>query len=260
MPTPNESLYSAFLADLSESERERVQHLAEQFGIDPTDAVWALMIVLGRYSDIYAAVPGKIELTVQGLLEKIQTAAGDGEAIRERVEHSVREAVVEIVQGQVDHMAALYDEVPKKIDQTVQGVFEKVEKAARADSLAIRNRMQRSMGRVLLNALVRREGRKELMKGLGIAFLGVSVVFCVISALSYWVGFDHGRIRGFTAGAEGKVIGNWAVSQDGLGAYQLWKSGELGHLVACDRPGWKVEDGVCVPRASGTTVYGWRLH
>lgn len=259
MATPSESLYSVFLADLSESERERVQHLAEQFGIDPTDAVWALMIVLGRYSDIYSGIPGKIEVTVQGVLEKIRDAAGDGEAIRERVEQSVREAVVEIVQGQVDHMTALYDEVPARIDETVRGVLEKVERAAKADALAARNRMQRSLGRVLLNGLVRADGRKELLKGFGVAVGIVALVLSCVAGLSYWVGFDHGRVRGFTAGTEGRIVGNWAVSPEGLGAYQLWKSGELSHLVACDRPGWRIEDGVCVPRPSGATVYGWKL-
>ncbi len=259
MATASDDLYGVFLADLTEPERERVRQYAEQFGIEPTDAVWALMIVLGRYSDIYSAIPAKIEVTVQGLLEKIQDAAGDGEAIRGRIEQSVREAVVEIVQGQVDHMAALYDEVPAKIDETVRGVLDKVERAAKADALAARNRMQRSFGRVLLNGLVRPDGRKELLKGFGVAFAAVAFVLCCVAGLSYWAGFDHGRVRGFNAGTEGRVVGNWAISQDGLGAYQLWKSGELGHLVACDRPGWKIEDGVCVPRPSGSTVYGWKL-
>lgn len=129
-------------------------------------------------------------------------AAGDGEAIRERVEQSVREAVVEIVQGQVDHLTALYDEVPARIDETVRGVLEKVERAAKADALASRNRMQRSLGRVLLNGLVRADGRKELLKGVGVVVGIVALVLCSVAGLSYWMGFDHGRVRGFSAGTE----------------------------------------------------------
>lgn len=259
MPSPSENLYSAFLADLSESERERVQDLAEQFGIDPTDAVWALMIVLGRYSDIYAAIPGKIEVTVQGLLEKIEAAAGGDELLRARVEQTVRSTVASILQGQVDRIAALYDEVPARIDETVSGVLEKVEKAAKAGALDARKRMQRSLGRILLNGLVRVDSRKELMKGFGVMVGIVTLVLCCVAGLSYWAGFDHGRVRGFSAGTQGRLVGDWALSPAGLGAYQLWKSGELSHLIACDRPGWKIEDGVCVPRPSGTTVYGWKL-
>ena len=75
MISTSDDLYSVFLADLSEEERNRVRSYADNFGIEPTDAVWALMIVLGRYSDLYETVPGKINVTVQGILEKIQSVA-----------------------------------------------------------------------------------------------------------------------------------------------------------------------------------------
>ena len=75
MISTNDDLYSVFLADLSEAERERVRSYADRFGIEPTDAVWSLMIVLGHYSELYEAVLGKINLTVQGILEKSQTTA-----------------------------------------------------------------------------------------------------------------------------------------------------------------------------------------
>jgi len=62
----NDDLYSAFLADLSEKERDRVRRYADRFGIEPTDAVWALMIVLGWYGDLYEAVPQKIKCNRAG--------------------------------------------------------------------------------------------------------------------------------------------------------------------------------------------------
>jgi len=41
------------------------------------------MIVLGRYSDLYEAVPEKINITVRSILEKIQSAtAAEAEASR----------------------------------------------------------------------------------------------------------------------------------------------------------------------------------
>ena len=75
MPPTSDDIYSVFLADLSAAERERVRSYADRFGIEPTDAVWALMIVLGHYSELYQAVPEKINLTVQGILEKTRSAA-----------------------------------------------------------------------------------------------------------------------------------------------------------------------------------------
>ena len=62
MISTSDDLYSVFLADLSEKERDRVRRYADKFGIEPTDAVWALMIVLGWYGDLYEAVPQKINL------------------------------------------------------------------------------------------------------------------------------------------------------------------------------------------------------
>ena len=55
MPPPSNDLYSAYLDELSEPERERVKLFADTFGIEPADAVWALMNVLGRYSDLREA-------------------------------------------------------------------------------------------------------------------------------------------------------------------------------------------------------------
>ena len=52
MPSPSNDLYSAYLDELSEPERERVKLFADTFGIEPADAMWALMIVLGRYGDL----------------------------------------------------------------------------------------------------------------------------------------------------------------------------------------------------------------
>jgi hypothetical protein len=95
MISTSDDLYSVFLADLSEAERERVRSYADNFGIEPTDAVWALMIVLGRYSELYEAVPEKINLTVQGILEKIQSAAAaEAESSRVRLQVSLTDAVV----------------------------------------------------------------------------------------------------------------------------------------------------------------------
>ena len=95
MPPTSDDVYSVFLADLSETERERVRTYADKFGIEPTDAVWALMIVLGHYSDLYEAVPGKINVTVQGILEKIRSAAAaEAESSRVRLQASLTDAVV----------------------------------------------------------------------------------------------------------------------------------------------------------------------
>jgi hypothetical protein len=207
MIPPSDDLYSVFLADLSETERERVRSYADKFGIEPTDAVWALMIVLGRYSDLYEAVPEKINVTVQGIMEKIQSAAAaEAEASRVRLQASLTDAVV----GAAESVAA-------------------------------------------------RKGRRELLKWSAIASSAGVFTVAGVFVLGYWLGFDHGRARGFNAGVEGHLVASWALSVDGLRAYELWEAGDLGHLAACDRPGWRLDSGVCYPKPDEGKLYGWRV-
>jgi len=207
MPPTSDDVYSVFLADLSETERERVRNYADKFGIEPTDAVWALMIVLGHYSDLYEAVPEKINVTVQGILERIRSAAAaEAESSRVRLQASLTDAVV-----------------------------------GAAESVATR------------------KGLRELLKWSAIATAAGVFMLAGVFVLGYWLGFDHGRARGFNAGVEGHLVASWALSVDGFRAYELWKAGDLEHLTACDRPGWKLESGVCYPKADEGKLYGWRV-
>jgi ElaB/YqjD/DUF883 family membrane-anchored ribosome-binding protein len=207
MPPASDDIYSVLLADLTETERERVRSYADKFGIEPTDAVWSLMIVLGHYSNLYEAVPEKINVTVQGILEKIRSAAAaEAESSRVRLQASLTDAVV----GAAESVAA-------------------------------------------------RKGLSELLKWSSIATAAGVLLLAGIFSLGYWLGFDHGRARGFNAGVEGHLAASWALSVDGLQAYELWKGGDLEHLTACDRPGWKLESGVCFPRADEGKIYGWHV-
>jgi hypothetical protein len=207
MPPASDDLYSVLLADLTETERERVRSYADKFGIEPTDAVWSLMIVLGHYSDLYEAVPQKINVTVQGILEKIRSsAAAEAEASRVRLQVSLTDAVV----GAAESVAA-------------------------------------------------KKGLRDLLKWTAIVSTAGLLMLAGVFVSGYWLGFDHGRARGFNAGVEGHLVESWALSADGLRAYELWESGELEHLAACDRPGWKLDSGVCYPKAEEGKLYGWRV-
>ncbi len=207
MPPESDDVYSVLLADLSEKERDRVRRYADNFGIDPTDAVWALMIVLGHYSELYEAVPKKINLTVQAILEKTRSAAAaEAESSRVRLQASLTDAVV----GAAESVAA-------------------------------------------------RKGLSELLKWSSIASAAGVLLLAGVFVCGYWLGFDHGRARGFNAGVEGHLASSWALSVDGLRAYELSKAGDLEHLSACDRPGWKLESGVCYPKADDGKLYGWRV-
>ena len=44
-------------------------------------------------------------------------------------------------------------------------------------------------------------------------------------------------------------LASWALSADGLRAYELWEASDLGLLAACERPGRKLDSGVCYRKA-----------
>jgi hypothetical protein len=104
-----------------------------------------------------------------------------------------------------------------------------------------------------------RKGLRDLLKWSAIVSAAGLFILGGVFVSGYWLGFDHGRARGFNAGIEGHLAASWALSVDGLRAYELWQGGDLGHLAACDRPGWKLESGVCYPKADEGKLYGWRV-
>jgi len=55
---------------------------------------------------------------------------------------------------------------------------------------------------------------------------------------------------------EGHLVSSWALSVDGLRAFELWEAGDLKHLSACDRPGWKLDPGVLPKLTMGSCMVG----
>jgi hypothetical protein len=144
----------------------------------------------------------------------------------------------------------------------VRGILEKIQSATAAEAESSRIRLQASLTDAVVGAaesVAARNGRRDLVKWSAIASTTGVFVFAVMFALGYWLGFDNGRARGFNAGIEGHLAASWALSADGLRAYELWKGGDLEHLTACDRPGWKLESGVCYPKSDEGKLYGWRV-
>jgi len=75
MISPSDDLYKRFFLRTCRRKsvtefgvRRQVRHRADRCRM-------GLMIVLGWYGDLYEPVPQKINVTVQGILEKIQSAA-----------------------------------------------------------------------------------------------------------------------------------------------------------------------------------------
>jgi hypothetical protein len=160
------------------------------------------------------------------------------------------------------HYSDLYEAVPRKIDVTVQGILEKIRSSAAAEAESSRVRLQASLTDAVVGAaesVAAKKGLRDLLKWTAIVSAAGLLMLASVFVSGYWLGFDHGRARGFNAGVEGHLVSSWALSADGLRAYELWKAGDLEHLSACDRPGWKLDSGVCYPKADDGKLYGWRV-
>jgi hypothetical protein len=144
----------------------------------------------------------------------------------------------------------------------VQGILEKIRSVAAAEAESSRIRLQASLTDAVVGAaesVATKKGLRDLLKWSAIVSAAGLFILGGVFVSGYWLGFDHGRARGFNVGVEGHLAASWALSVDGLQAYELWKGGDLEHLTACDRPGWKLEYGVCFPRADEGKIYGWHV-
>lgn len=89
-----ESSLERVLEGLSDAQKEDLQRVAANLGIEPTDALWSVLAALEYYRHLYAEIPGEINRTVEGLLEKVkETTNTELEASRARVEESLVAAV-----------------------------------------------------------------------------------------------------------------------------------------------------------------------
>jgi hypothetical protein len=100
-------------------------------------------------------------------------------------------------------------------------------------------------------------------------WLAVAIAVCCLAiSTTVWVGFSigqqdgerYGYVQGYESAKDERAAASWAATPEGQAAYRFWKTGSIGYLAACSRPGWELIDGVCHPRtAPDGNMYGWRV-
>jgi hypothetical protein len=84
------------LRGLNDSQRDDLRRVADELGIQPTDALWSVLAALQYYETLYSTVPGKIAEAVSETIEKSKQTTGlELMAIRAKIESSLIETVVE---------------------------------------------------------------------------------------------------------------------------------------------------------------------
>ena len=88
------SSLEAVLEKLSDSDRNNLRRVAEDLGIEPTDALWSVLAALEYYRKLYEEMPEAINEAVRASLEEIKaTAQAETEASRARLEGALTVAV-----------------------------------------------------------------------------------------------------------------------------------------------------------------------
>ena len=131
---------------------------------------------------------------------------------------------------------------------------------AQLESLAHFNKDMSTAVATTLNEVAGAVATKAAVKWI----MGGVLMAGALAAAAGWVGYnsgkDAGNAYGYAQARDEVAAMAWANTPDGKMAYRLAKAGSLEYLVNCNRPGWKIANGVCYvyPLKEGKT-YGWHL-
>jgi len=94
----------------------------------------------------------------------------------------------------------------------------------------------------------------------------IAVAFSCVGLFGWYMhdnGYDGGYNSGYGVGykeaKDEKAAAAWANTPEGKLAYHFAQTGSLTSLAKCDRPGWRIEKGICYVRPASDGTYGWRL-
>lgn len=94
---------------------------------------------------------------------------------------------------------------------------------------------QREIARAA-QTVARHTAAKSWLQWLGSA----AIVGMMILASAFYCGYRDGKSVGYASALDLKTAASWAVTPSGQAAYHLDQSGDLIHIIRCDRDGWRV--------------------
>lgn len=218
-------------------ELARLKRIGDTLKIEDNDAIYSVLVAFESYQGLYSEIPKQIEAAAHSAREIA------GKAARDAIDASVGKTKEELAAS----VARTKEEL------AASGAKAKAELAA-AIAMAVQS-AAKTTGALRLRWMV---------QGFAAALAAV-----VLLGGAAWVGGkDAGRAEALGEAHEAAV---WAETPEGQAARLLSDSGELGALLRCDRPGWRVEKlskgqlvkggptKRCIPEADKKGLYGWVL-
>lgn len=94
---------------------------------------------------------------------------------------------------------------------------------------------------------------------LAIAAGAAAVLVATAGGLGWYLGSQQKEFARQTGFIEGSKANAFLSTGEGQIAFSWYKSGTLGNLIRCDRPGWSMsKDGICVVAPTKEGTYGWK--
>lgn len=163
----------------------------------------------------------------------------------------------------LEHYQGLYSVMPARIEDAARTAVKETKETAErlantAAQLAHHDLVER-MGNAV-NRVATDTAREQQWKALGMG-IGIAAITLLITG---WFAFQQGKEAGlgeaYQIARYEAAAASWANTPEGQLAYRLALVGSLQQVARCSLPGWKVNNGACLPySAPDGTLHGWAI-
>ena len=210
-----------------------------------------------RFQEVFKRLNGR-EATAEDVLkfERLTTA----------LETTPGDAMLAVLVA-LDHYETLYGTIPKRITDTAANTLTSFKEAANAQATASMEKAKEELAKTVSEVAVKVASNTATKRMWQWAAGCIAVAFLCVGLFGWYMhsegstsGYSLGYGTGYNEAKDEKAAAAWANTQEGRLAYRFAQTGSLASLAKCDRPGWKVEKGICYPHpVPNEGVYGWRL-
>jgi hypothetical protein len=166
----------------------------------------------------------------------------------------------------LEHYQTMYEEIPRQIAEAARNATETIRVTAEAQAKAAREETKKGLMNAVTEAVqvtAKEHARAEHFKWVSVAVSIVSIMFLAVG----WAENRRGQAQGLAAGesrakaecAYTTKLSSWALTPNGLRAYELEKLGTLHDLVSCAGRGLERKGTWCVTQFERGKPYRWRV-
>ena len=166
----------------------------------------------------------------------------------------------------LEYYQTMYEKIPHQIADAARNATETIRVTAEAQAKAAREETKKGLMKAVTEAVqatAKQFARAEHFKWVSAA---VSIVAITVLAVG-WGENRRGQAQGFAAGessakaecAYATKLSTWALTPNGVRAYELEKLGSLHDLVSCSGRGLDRKGEWCVAQPERGKSYRWRI-